>query len=546
MKKYELYDYQEQMVEATFEKLIVHDSVLNQSATGSGKTVIMSEFIRRWTEQNPNKKVLVSVHRDELVGQTSDTLAEFGILNERITSKSKPNWNADVYVGMTQTIWSRKMSLDIGLLIIDEAHEQVHVKSFSLFESAKRVGFTATPIINKRVTYYECSYCNSRHETREVCCYNEKAEKWSAPVLMSQTYETINIGPPIKQLIEQGALVDEVVYCYDYYSNLEAKENDDFDENEIAEESVKHDQNVLDEYLEKAMGKKTMIFTASTKQNLTLVDTFSEYPIRSYDSVNNDSSERYSIVKWFKETEGAILVSTGTFTTGFDVREVECIIINRPTKSLSLFHQITGRGARTVKDGIFKDHFILIDLGGNVARLGKWSDNIDWSKIFYIGLHPAKKKKEVLVQCDECGYNWLGQNKEPCPDCGHINQVIKEQQLVLFGEQPELEVVQKKTMLVSKVPMPDGRKIMEYVLRTTNNKNDYFRILIEKYVDLWRLNNVPKEKYELRKRNNTMREKIMSYLKTRYGFSNKLQYGVPRTYEYLIDKIREKLAACYK
>jgi len=534
------------MVLDTFAALDQYESVLNQSATGSGKTVIMSDFIHKWTIRNPNKKVLVSVHREELVEQTSDTLAEFGILNERITQKSKPNWNADVYVGMTQTIWSRKLSLDIGLLVIDEAHEQVHVKSFSLFKNAKRVGFTATPIINRRNTYYECAYCNKRHESREICCYNEKAEKWSAPVLMSETYNTINVGPPIRKLIDQGALVDEVVYCYDYYSNLEAKENDDFDENEIAEESVKHDQNVLEEYKEKALGKKTMIFTASTKQNLTLVDTFSEYPIRSYDSVNNDSSERKGIVQWFKDTDGAILVSTGTFTTGFDVREVECIIINRPTKSLSLYHQIVGRGARTVKNGIYKDHFILIDLGGNVARLGKWSDNIDWSKIFYIGLHPAKKKKEILVQCDECGYNWLGQQKEPCPDCGHLNQVIaKEPILSLFRDQNELERVEKKTMLVSKVPMPNADQIAAYVYRTTNSKNDFYKILIDKYIDLWRLNNVPIEKYELRKRNGTMRAKIMSYLKPRYGKVNKLEHGVPRTYDYLVSKIEEKLESCY-
>jgi len=534
------------MVNDTFEKLEPFESVLNQSATGSGKTVIMSEFIKRWLVLNPNKKVLVSVHRDELVNQTSDTLAEFGIFNEKITQKSKPTWTADVYVGMTQTIWSRKLSLNIGLLVIDEAHEQVHVKSFSLFENAKRVGFTATPIINKRITYYECEYCNKRHETREVCCYNEKAEKWSAPVVMAQTYDTINIGPPIKQLIDEGALVDEVVYCYDYYSSLKAKENDDFDENEIAEESVKHDLNVLDEYKEKALGKKTMIFTASTKQNISLVQTFSEYPIKSYDSVNNDTSERKDVVQWFKDTEGAILVSTGTFTTGFDVREVECIIINRPTKSLSLFHQIVGRGARTVKDGMFKDHFILIDLGGNVARLGKWSDPIDWQKIFFIGLNPARKKKEIIIQCDECGFNWLGQNKEPCPDCGHTNQVIKKEQALTLFDTPELEVVQKKTMLVSKIPMPDGKKIMEYVRRTTNNKNDYFKLLIDKYVDLWKLNGVPKEKFELRKRQNTVRIKIMSYLKTRYAFCNSLQFGVPRTYEYLIGKIVEKLEAIYK
>jgi len=544
MKKYELYHYQNKMVNETFEKIELYDSVLNQSATGSGKTVIMSEFITQYLVRNPGGKVLVSVHRDELVNQTSDTLAEFGILSEKITQKSKPDWSGNVFVGMTQTIWSRKIEIDIDLLIIDEAHEQVHVKSFALFKKAKRVGFTATPIINKRISYYECSYCQKRYDVREICCYNEHVEKWSAPVIMSETYDSINIGPPIKQLIEEGSLVDEVVYCYDYYSKLEASGNDDFDENEIAEESVKHDLNVLEEYKEKAIGKKTMIFTASTKQNISLVDTFSEYPIRSYDSVNNDTSERKEIVQWFRNTAGAILVSTGTFTTGFDVREVECIIVNRPTKSLSLWHQIVGRGARTVREGMFKDHFILIDLGGNVARLGKWSDDIDWLKIFNIGLHPAKKKKELLIQCDKCGYNWIGSAKDECPDCGHVNVVIKEESAGGPIEK-ELEQVQKKTMLVSKIPIPDGRKIAEYVKRTTNNKNDYYKILIDKYIDLWKLNSVPKEKYEMRIRMKTLDHKIHEYFKKHYRHSAQFEFGTHRTYNYLIEKTKEKLAKCY-
>ena len=132
------YYYQENMINSIFDNLPIYDSILCQSATGSGKTVIMSEFIRRWILLNPDKKVLVSVHREELVSQTGDTLATLGILNEKITSKSKNTFSTQVYVGMTQTIWSRKISLDLGLLIIDEAHEQIHVKTFDLFKSAKR------------------------------------------------------------------------------------------------------------------------------------------------------------------------------------------------------------------------------------------------------------------------------------------------------------------------------------------------------------------------------------------------------------------------
>lgn len=536
--------YQSEMIESIFDNLKELDSVLCQSATGSGKTVIMSDFIRQWISKNPNKKVLVSVHRDELVNQTSQTLAKFGILNEKITAKSKNDFKTDVYVGMTQTIWSRKTSLDIGLMIIDEAHEQIHLKTFDLFKNCKRVGFTATPIINKRITYYKCNYCERKYDTREICCYNEHVDKWGAPVTMSQTYDNIITGIPISKLIEEGSLVDEVIFSYDYYSELKAKGDDDFDENEIAEESVKHDDNVLQEYEEKAKGKKTMIFTASTKQNLSLVNTFKDYQIKSYDSVNNDSSERVKVVEWFKETDGAILVSTGTFTTGFDVKEVECIIINRPTKSLSLWHQIVGRGART-SDLIFKDNFIVIDLGGNVSRLGKWSDDIDWRNIFFNGLIPEKKKKELLIQCEKCGYNWIGQNSDDCPDCGHKNQPQVRIPIGGINEEQENERMKISTTALNSIPMPNGKKIAEFVQRTSNSKNEYFKIIIDKYIDLWKLNRVPVTIYESRIKNGTLEPKIMEYLKKYYGFVNILREGVPRTYKYLVEKIKEKLKACF-
>lgn len=539
----ELYDYQNEMVSDLFIKLDLYDSVLAQSATGSGKTVIMSDFIKKYLEKNPDNKVLVSVHREELVDQTSKTLAHFGILNEKITAKSKNLFHSKVYVGMTQTIWARKIKLNIDLMIVDEAHEQIHVKTFDLFKNAKRVGFTATPVLNKRRTFYKCEYCKTISNESKECCFNEKMEKYSAPYTMSETYNEIIVGPPIRKLIENENLVDEIVFTYDYYSNLEASENDDFDENQIAEESVKHDQNVLEEYKEKALGKKTMIFTASTKQNLSLVTTFEEFPIKSYDSVNNDVSERKGIVDWFKNTDSAILVSTGTFTTGFDVREVECIIINRPTQSLSLWLQIVGRGARTTNE-IYKDSFIVIDLGGNVKRLGKWSDPIDWEKIFFKGLKPEKRKKPTIIQCDECGYNFVGFINDPCEDCGHINiPIVKESSL---GEREDnSERVLKSTTNVSVIPIPNGRKIADYVFRTTNNKNDYWKIIIEKYIDLWKFNNVSHKLYFQRLNNGKLETKIMEYLRKNYGYVNMLINGQPRTYYYLLNKIKSLLAKIY-
>lgn len=538
----QLFEHQKTMSEEALDKLERFNSVLCQSATGSGKTVIFCHMISVISQRHPNDIILVSVHREELVQQTSITLAHFGIMNETITSKSNNQWGfSNVYVGMTQTVYARKTDLDVKWLFIDEAHEQIHNKTFVLFPKAKRCGFTATPIINEFTTYHKCNYCEEVKEEKTVCCYNENTEKWRKPVTLSESYESIVLGPSIKWLITNGFLVDEIVFSYNYY--VDVKDIDD--ENEIAIESAKHDDQVLAEYMEKAEGKKTMIFTASTKQNISLVNTFKKegLNIRSYDSIHNKSSERKDVVKWFRDTEGAILVSTGTFTTGFDVREVECIIINRPTKSLSLFHQIVGRGGRT-SNLIFKESFIVIDLGGNTFRFGKWSDFTDWKNIFYNGLTKPKKKKETLIQCDKCAYNWIGIEGDSCPDCNHIN-INQSTTSKRERQEHELAKMQNMTASETSIPMPNPVKIAEFVVRTTNEKKDFFRIIIDKYIDLWKLNRVSKKIYLQRIDNETLEPKIKAYIDRMYGKHGLVSFGAPRTKKYLISKIKAKLEYIY-
>jgi len=66
-------------------------------------------------------------------------------------------------------------------------------------------------------------------------------------------------------------------------------------------------------------------------------------------------------------------------TTGFDEPTVEAIILNRATKSLTLYYQMIGRGSRILKN---KSTFQVIDLGNNLHRFGPWGSDLDWHRIF--------------------------------------------------------------------------------------------------------------------------------------------------------------------
>ena len=102
------------------------------------------------------------------------------------------------------------------------------------------------------------------------------------------------------------------------------------------------------------------------------------YPIRHLDSTFSDK-DRKEVLRWFKVTPDAILTSVGILTTGFDEPTVETIILNRATRSLTLYHQMIGRGSRRLPN---KDRFKLIDLGNNVRRFGLWQDYLNWQDAF--------------------------------------------------------------------------------------------------------------------------------------------------------------------
>jgi len=102
------------------------------------------------------------------------------------------------------------------------------------------------------------------------------------------------------------------------------------------------------------------------------------YPIAHLDNTNT-KSERELILKWFHKTPNAIITSVSILTTGFDEPTIEAIILNRATKSLTLYYQMIGRGSRVLDN---KNTFDVIDLGNNFHRFGPWGADLDWQKMF--------------------------------------------------------------------------------------------------------------------------------------------------------------------
>ncbi|GGZ50020.1 DEAD/DEAH box helicase [Mesonia mobilis] len=358
-----LYDYQEADLQKIFSYLNEapdNFNLLYQLPTGGGKTVVFSEIVRRYIEQT-NKKVVILTHRIELCKQTSKMLKGFNVNNKIINSKVKELPDQDEYqcfVAMVETLNNRlsddKLEVsDVGLVIIDEAHYNSFTKLFKYFEESFILGVTATPLSS------------------------------NIKLPMKDNYQELIVGNSIPSLIEKGFLARANTYSYDVgLTSLQVGINGDYTvkSSEDLYTNFSMQEKLVQAYEERCKGKKTLIFNNGINTSWYVYQTFKDagYEIRHLDNTHS-KKERKDILRWFKEKPDAILTSVSILTTGFDEPTVENIILNRATKSLTLYYQMIGRGSRKLPG---KDEFSVIDLGNNAARFGLWDAPVDWQLIF--------------------------------------------------------------------------------------------------------------------------------------------------------------------
>ncbi|MDP4638170.1 MAG: DEAD/DEAH box helicase family protein [Crocinitomicaceae bacterium] len=358
-----LYPFQEQTVNQVLDELRKNGTNFNllyQLPTGGGKTVIFSEIARRFIEQW-NKKVLILTHRIELSVQTSKQLSAINVANKVINSEVKLLDDQDEYqcfIAMVETLNNRlnendNFIADVGLVIVDEAHYNSFRKIFQFYEDANILGVTATPLSSNR----------------------------NLP--LKDNYNKLLVGESISNLIEGGYLSNAETYQYDVnLHGLKIGTNGDFtvSSSDLLYSNFFMQEKLIFAYEEVSLGKKTLIFNAGIETSRRVEESFKKlkYNIRHLDSTFSDK-DRKDVIQWFKVTPGAILTSVGILTTGFDEPTVESIIINRATRSLTLYHQMIGRGSRKLPN---KSEFQIIDLGNNVRRFGYWQDYINWQDAF--------------------------------------------------------------------------------------------------------------------------------------------------------------------
>lgn len=287
-------------------------------------------------------------------------LHEFGVNNKIINSTAKldDQGDYDCFVAMVETLNNRlndnKLDIsDVGLVIVDEAHYNSFTKIFKFFDSSIILGVTATPLSS------------------------------NIKLPMYKNYDELLVGESISDLIANRYLAQADFYSYNVgLTSLEIGSNGDYTVK--SSEDLYGSTNMLSKlvtaYEETSKGKKTLIFNNGINTSIQVFHEFKKagYPIAHLDNTNT-KKEREFILNWFNKTPNAIITSVSILTTGFDEPSIESIILNRATKSLTLYYQMIGRGSRILG---YKERFNVVDLGNNYQRFGAWGADLNWQKMF--------------------------------------------------------------------------------------------------------------------------------------------------------------------
>lgn len=389
-----LRSYQEKFINGIIRKLKSLRKVVGQLATGGGKTVCFAAISDRYIKAN-NKRVLILVHRKELLKQTRKTAYDaFGLVCEPIVAGMKFIPEADIYVGMVETTWRRLEKLtDIGLVIIDECHRLEFAKFHDHFTDQFIIGFSATPLTASK----------------------------KKP--LNSFFDGIVCGVDIPQLIADGHLCQNITWAPKDVVERKRLEvlsrTGDFDDRQMAEEFTrpKYIHNTLVAYERWCEQEKTLIFNVNVEHSLAVTEEFVKagYNCKHVDGTT-PQNERDRILAWFSKTEDAILCNVGITTTGFDEPGVMNIMINKATMSMPLWIQMCGRGSRPTKT---KTMFRIIDMGANAITHGDWCQTRDWKDLFENPPKPGKETAAPVKSCPQCDAI-IPAGARVCKYCGYV------------------------------------------------------------------------------------------------------------------------------
>ena len=383
-KEIQLYEYQKDMLRQIEDAFVTHQSVMVQMPTGTGKTVLISEVVKREERRVKNPCVWIVVHRRELVEQIKETLERR--LGTSLDAEREISSVIEVFSIQWLTRHYQELEERPSLIVIDEAHHAVaktYEEVMNAYPNAKKLGVTATP-----------------------CRLTKRG--------FTDLFEVLLCSHSIPKFIKEGYLSD-----FDYISlnpNSEDQKKIDGLEKRAADGdyNIAEMQEVLDckpsiERLYQtikdfAAGKKGIVYAINIEHAEHIAEYYREQGLAAVAiSSKTPKEERRRMIELFKEGSAGdkpycaslslfttvgkdetpkgiqILVNVDLFGEGFNCPDVEFIQLARPTLSLAKYLQMVGRGLRVAKG---KECCTLLDNVGLYRLFGLPTTDWDWSAMF--------------------------------------------------------------------------------------------------------------------------------------------------------------------
>ena len=418
----ELRDYQLKLLQKVLHKLETDPRarIMMQLPTGGGKTVIAVELLSRWLKYN--RKAVWLTHRRELVKQTHDMLRVAGVLSTIDMRWSPgdpaPSRPGGVVVLMAQKVGRRTSRLNANtwarygandLMIIDEAHHAPadgYVRAMQQW-SGQIVGMTATPW---RLLEHE----GFDHLFQDLVCGPQIAALQSAGGLCKSQ---VLLPPSVQRIVGGGRFGANG----DYTPSGITKANEGPREVMTA--------GAVQVWRQYAASRQTIAYAVSVPHAENLQRFFQADRISSkVIHAKTSPEDRDAAIADFKTGSISVLINVEVATEGFDLPDASCVMMTRPTLSLSLYLQMVGRGLRPKPDG---GYCLILDLAGNTLKHGVPEADRSWTleprgKQTKSGLPSAHDGRlhDGGLSCGRCGrLRGLG-NWQFVTHCGNDHDLV--------------------------------------------------------------------------------------------------------------------------
>ena len=253
----------------------------------------------------------------------------------------------------------------------------------------------------------------------------------------------------VQWIIDNNRLAPFKYYSVNLMDNDKLKKNStgDFSDASITlsmEPQIYGD--VIKNYKKFADGQKTIVYTHNVQSSKEVAEKFisNGYAAKQVDG-KTPKVEREKAMELFRSGDITILVNAELYGEGVDVPDCECVILLRPTMSLTLFIQQTMRSMRYQPNKLAT----IIDHVGNYRRHGLPNTEHDWN-VHFKGERKKSKDNDAIPikECPEC-YSVIESSYSVCPACGFEFPQEREETELLIDEDAELEEVDDKIITLT-------------------------------------------------------------------------------------------------